>query len=115
MSLFNFAVSRKVKNLDLHFLNPYSITTNEAETKARVFQLSGCFYTITSLESLKVFACGFDPSRLAKIGSLKILFFGWIQLRDIMSLILKCRFLESLSIKNCLDVGHKEITRYNSQ
>ncbi|VVA97212.1 unnamed protein product [Arabis nemorensis] len=113
MSLINFAVSNHVKNLDLDFSYPSWITKIEAET--RVFQFPGSFYNQMNLESLKLFACGFDPSRLAKTGSLKTLSFGWIQLRDIMSLILKCPLLESLSIQNCWDVGLEKITENNNR
>ncbi|VVB11685.1 unnamed protein product [Arabis nemorensis] len=110
MSLIDFTVSNHVKNLDLDFSYPSWITKTEAET--RVFQLPESFYNQTNLESLKLFACGFDPSRLAKTCSLKTLSFGWIQLRDIMSLILKCPLLES---QNCWDVGLEKITENNNR
>lgn len=113
--LIEFAVLKKVKNLVLDFSNPSWITNNEAASEASVFQLPERVYSLTNLESLKLFACGFDPSRLAKPGSLKILSFGWIQLRKIMSLISKSPLLVSLSIQNCLDVGLEEITGYNNR
>lgn len=111
-SLIEFAVSKQVKNLVLDFSDPSWIANiNEAI----VVQLPECVYNLINLRSLKLFACGFDPSRLTKPGSLKVLSFGWIQLTKIMSLISTSPMLESLSIQNCWDVGLEEITGYNDR
>ncbi|EOA28377.1 hypothetical protein CARUB_v10024582mg [Capsella rubella] len=110
-SLMEFAVFKQVKNLILDFSDPSWTTNNEA----RVVQLPECFYNLINLESLKLLACGFDPSRLRRPGSLKVLSFGWIQLRQIMSLLSRSPMLESLSIQNCWDVGLEAITGYNSR
>ncbi|CAH2061203.1 unnamed protein product [Thlaspi arvense] len=114
-SLIEFVVPKPVKNLVLDILDRSWITNNEAATKAILVQLPACFYNLTSLESLKLFACGFDPSRLTKPGTLKLLSFGWIQLKNIMSYISRTPILESLSMQNCWDVGLEEITRDNSR
>ncbi|XP_010474440.1 PREDICTED: F-box protein At3g62230-like [Camelina sativa] len=110
-SLMEFAVSKQIKNLVLDFSDPSWTTNNEAS----VVQLPECVYNLINLESLKLFACGFDPSRLTNPGSLKVLCFGWIQLKEIMSLISTTPMLESLSIQNCWDVGLEMITEYNNR
>ncbi|XP_010431599.1 PREDICTED: F-box protein At3g62230-like [Camelina sativa] len=110
-SLMEFAVSKQIKNLVLDFSDP-SWTTND---EASVVQLPECVYNLINLESLKLFACGFDPSRLTNPGSLKVLSFGWIQLKGIMSLISTSPMLESLSIQNCWDIGLEMITGYNNR
>ncbi|VVB06594.1 unnamed protein product [Arabis nemorensis] len=110
-SLIEFAVSKKVKNLVLDFSDPSWITSNQAS----VFQLPECVYNLVNLESFKLFACGFVPSRVVNSGSLKRLCFGWIQLGNIESLILKSHLLESLTIQNCWNVGLEMITRDNNR
>ncbi|ESQ43849.1 hypothetical protein EUTSA_v10005956mg [Eutrema salsugineum] len=114
-SLIEFAVSKQVKNLVLDFSDPSSTTGNQAAVGASVFQLPECAYSLATLESLKLFACNFDPSRLVRPGSLKSLCFGWIQLGKIMALLSKTPLLESLSIQNCSNVGLEAITEYNNR
>lgn len=114
-SLIEFAVSKKVKNLVLDFSDPSWNNSNQAEAEeASVFQLPECVYNLATLESLKLFACGINPSRVANPGSIKSLCFGWIQLGNIMSLISNSPLLESLSIANCWNVGLESITGDNN-
>lgn len=117
-ALVEFAVSRKVKNLLLDFSDPSWTAIHEAEEEAEasVFQLPECVYTESTLESLKLFACGFDPSKFAQQGSLKRLCFGWTQLGKIMALSSKSPLLESLSIQYCWNVDLEEaITESNNR
>ncbi|KAL1221322.1 F-box protein [Cardamine amara subsp. amara] len=109
-SLIEFAVSKQVKNLVLDFSDPSWITHNEAASEENVVQLPDSVYNLTNLNTLKLFFCKFDPSRLTNPGSLKILSFRWIQLKRIMSLISKTPFLEILSIQNCWNVNLESIT-----
>ncbi|ESQ44631.1 hypothetical protein EUTSA_v10003202mg [Eutrema salsugineum] len=113
-SLIQFAVSKQVKNLVLDFSDPYLSPRKQAEAAsgASVFHFPECVY---NLESLKLVACGFDPSRLAHPGSLKSLCFDWIQLGNITALLSRSPLLESLTIKNCWNVGLEAITEYNSR
>ncbi|KFK35407.1 hypothetical protein AALP_AA5G280700 [Arabis alpina] len=110
-SLIGFVVSKKVKNLVLDFSEPSWTTSNQV----CVFPLPECVYNLATLESLKLFACGFIPSRFSNIGSMKSLCFGWIQLGKIMSLIKKSPLLESLTIQNCWNVGLDMISRDNNR
>lgn len=111
-SLVGFAITKKVKDLVLDFSDPSWINSNQAS----VFQSPECVYNhLATLVSLKLFACGFNPSRVAKFGSMKRLCFGWINLGKIESLILKSPLLESLTIQNCVNVGLEMITRDNDR
>lgn len=119
-ALIEFGVSRKVKNLVLDFSDPswtaIHESQEEAEAEASVFQLPECVYSEATLESLKLFACGFDPSKFAQQGSLKRLCFGWTQLGKIMALLSNSPLLESLSIQYCWNIDLEEaITESNNR
>ncbi|KFK35406.1 hypothetical protein AALP_AA5G280600 [Arabis alpina] len=110
-ALIEFAVSKNVKNLGLDFSDiPWT-----RRNQVNVFPLPECVYTLANLESLKLFACEFIPSRLANPGKIKSLCFGWFQLGEIMSLIAKSPLLESLTIQRCWNVGLEMITRDNNR
>ncbi|CAH8323619.1 unnamed protein product [Eruca vesicaria subsp. sativa] len=112
--LVEFAVSKQVKNLVLDFSDLSCTASNEARP-AVVFQLPECVESLATIESLKLFACGFDPSRFAKPSSFKSLSFGYIQLGNtIMTVLSKSPLLECLIIRNCWNVGLESITEDNS-
>ncbi|CAA7030550.1 unnamed protein product [Microthlaspi erraticum] len=111
IALIEFVVSRKVKNFVLDFSDPSWTAIHEAqeEAEASVFQLPECVYSeATTLESLKLFACGFDQSKFPLQGSLKRLCFGWTQLGKIMALLSKSPLLESLSLHHCWNIDMEE-------
>ncbi|KAG2322965.1 hypothetical protein Bca52824_016178 [Brassica carinata] len=110
-NLIEFAVSKQVQNLVLDFSN-LSCTASDQARPAVLFQLPECVYNQVTVESLKLFACGFDPSRILKPSSFKSLCFGWIELRKITTLLSSSPLLESLSILNCWSVGHITGDRY---
>ncbi|KAF8080907.1 hypothetical protein N665_0915s0007 [Sinapis alba] len=110
--LIEFAVSKKVKNLVVDFSDLSCVASNQARP-AVLFQLPECVYNHATVESLKLFACGFDPSRFVKQCSFKSLCFGWIELGKIMTLLSKSPLLECLSFHNCWNVGLESITGDN--
>ncbi|KAF3560046.1 hypothetical protein F2Q69_00014296 [Brassica cretica] len=68
--LIEFAVSKQVKTLVLDFSDLSCTASNQARPAVQ-FQLPECVYNQTAIESLKLFACGFDPLRLANPCSFK--------------------------------------------
>ncbi|EOA28525.1 hypothetical protein CARUB_v10024741mg [Capsella rubella] len=115
--LIEFAAIRKVKNLLLDFserrwANREAVERGEAEN---MIQMPESFYRVTTLVTLKLLACRFDPSKLAEAGSIERLYFGWMQVMLIMPLLSKTPLLESLHIKNCWQVGLEAITGYNNR
>ncbi|KAG2325391.1 hypothetical protein Bca4012_039885 [Brassica carinata] len=112
--LIEFAVSKQVKNLVLDFSDLSCVASNQARP-AVLFQLPECVYNQATVESLKLVACGFDPSRFAKPCSFKSLCFGWIKLGEIMTLLSKSPLLESLTIQNCWNLGLESITGDNNR
>ncbi|KAJ4905202.1 F-box protein [Raphanus sativus] len=112
--LIEFAVSKNVKNLVLDFSDLTCVASNQARP-AVMFQLPECVYNQANVESLKLFACGFNPSRFANRCSFKSLCFGWIELGKIMILLSKSPLLESLTIQNCWNVGLESITGDNNR
>ncbi|CAE6073860.1 unnamed protein product [Arabidopsis arenosa] len=100
-SLIEFSISRQVKKLVLDFSSPFSShTRDEYRYDDFVIELPALIYGLQTLESLKIYACLFDPSRFANIG-LKKLSIGWFRLKNIESLLSKFPLLESLSIISC--------------
>ncbi|KAG7564102.1 F-box domain, partial [Arabidopsis suecica] len=100
-SLIEFSISRQVKKLVLDFSSPFlSHTRDEYRYDDFVIELPALIYGLQTLESLKIYACLFDPSRFANIG-LKKLSIGWFRLKNIESLLSKFPLLESLSIISC--------------
>ncbi|KAG2322962.1 hypothetical protein Bca52824_016175 [Brassica carinata] len=102
--LIEFAISKQVQNLVLDLSNLSCTASNQARP-AVLFQLLECVYNQVTVESLKLFACGFDPSRIPKPSSFKSLCFGWIKLGKITTLLSSSPLLERLSILKCWSVG----------
>ncbi|CAL9248059.1 unnamed protein product [Arabidopsis halleri] len=101
-SLIEFSISRQVKKLVLDFSSPYWRNTWDGlRYDDFVIELPALIYGLQTLESLKIYACWFDPSRFANLG-LRKLSIGWFRLEKIKSLLSKfCPLLESLSIISC--------------
>ncbi|CAF2264196.1 BnaA04g27260D [Brassica napus] len=107
--LIEFAVSKQVKTLVLDFSELSCDASNQVRPLI-LFQLPECFYNQTTVESLKLFACGFDPSRLANPCAFKSVCFGYTELGRIMTLLSKSPLLESLTVRNCWNVNLESIT-----
>ncbi|XP_019086670.1 PREDICTED: putative F-box/LRR-repeat protein At1g56400 [Camelina sativa] len=104
-SLIEFAVARKVKNLVLDFTDFYWSVTTDASRYYKVYvHLPASVYNSRTLESLKIYSCGFDPSKFTNSGSLRKLSIGWIELTGAESLILTSPTLKSLSFSYCWGV-----------
>ncbi|KAL9295832.1 F-box protein [Arabidopsis thaliana] len=115
-TLIEFAVSKNVKHLFLDLSEPRWVTNNDAaQLEPGLIKLPESFYKITSLVTLKLFGCRFEPSRLAKPGLVKTMFFRWIRLEMLSALIAKTPLLEILNIKNCWEIGLDAITGYNDR
>ncbi|KAL1213760.1 putative F-box/LRR-repeat protein [Cardamine amara subsp. amara] len=99
--LIKLVVSKKVKKLSLDFSNPAWRGYNDVPRFDLIVELPECFYSLTTLESLKIFACEFDPSRFANPGLLRSLTIGWIRLTKVESLLSKSPLLKILRIKQC--------------
>ncbi|XP_013632896.1 PREDICTED: F-box protein At3g62230 [Brassica oleracea var. oleracea] len=112
--LIEFAVSKQVKTLVLDFSDLSCTASNQARPAVQ-FQLPECVYNQTAIESLKLFACGFDPLRLANPCSFKSVCFGHTQLGRIMTLLSKSPLLESLTVRNCWNVNLESITGVNNR
>ncbi|KAG7559289.1 F-box domain [Arabidopsis thaliana x Arabidopsis arenosa] len=99
--LIEFSISRQVKNLVLDFSSHYWRNTWDGlRYDDFVIELPTLFYGLQTLESLKIYACWFDPSRFTNLG-LRKLSIGWFRLKKIESMLSKCPLLESLSIISC--------------
>ncbi|CAE6073844.1 unnamed protein product [Arabidopsis arenosa] len=99
--LIEFSISRQVKKLILDFSSPYWRNTwDRLRYDDFVIELPTVIYGLQTLESLTIYACWFDPSRVANLG-LRKLSIGWFRLEKIESLPSRCPLLESLSIISC--------------
>ncbi|XP_019086669.1 PREDICTED: putative F-box/LRR-repeat protein At1g56400 [Camelina sativa] len=103
-SLIEFAVSRKVKNLVLDFTDYFWSNVADARYNEVDVHLPASVYNSRTLESLKIYSCGFDPSKFTNSGSLRKLSIGWIELTGAESLILTSPTLKSLSFSYCWGV-----------
>ncbi|XP_058220031.1 putative F-box protein At3g29830 [Rhododendron vialii] len=100
--LIRFAVDRGVKALDLDFSRPTC-----DENQVELFELPLFVYEHIGLESLALFSCNFRVSLLNKFLALKSLSLGGVKLTNscVKDLVSNCPLLESLSLKNCSDLG----------
>lgn len=105
--LIRFAVDRGVKALDLDFSRPTC-----DENQVGLFELPPFVYEHIGLESLALFSCNFRVSLLNKILALKSLSLGGVKLTNscVKDLVSNCPLLESLSLKNCSDLGCIDIS-----
>ncbi|KAG7566685.1 F-box domain [Arabidopsis suecica] len=114
--LIEFAVSKNVKHLILDLSErSWRVRDDAVALERGLIQVPESFYKLTTLVTLKLFGCRFNPSRLANPGSVKILCFRWIRLENISALIAKAPFLETLIMKNCWEVGLEAITGFNDR
>lgn len=106
--LIAFAVSRQVKKLVLDFSNPAWRSFRDAERLPLLVHLPACVYSLKTLESLKLYACGFVPSRFEYPEMLRSLHIGCVRLINFEPLLMRCSKLDSLSISYCwgLDLMH---------
>ncbi|XP_010418571.1 PREDICTED: F-box protein At3g62230-like [Camelina sativa] len=116
-TFINFAAAKHVKNLVLDFSDRLWVNRDEvaASFEDTMIQLPESFYHLTELVKLKLLACRFDASRLAVAGKVQFLYFGWMSLAMITSLLPKAPLLECLQIKNCWNVGLGAITGVNNR
>ncbi|PSS06151.1 F-box protein [Actinidia chinensis var. chinensis] len=108
----HFAISHKVKALDLDFSNPtWDEQSHTHHCPVGLYELPDWADDDDDLESLKLFSCNFRVSEFNKFGALKSLSLGWVKLptSSFKSLLLSCVFLESLSLKKCWDLESVEI------
>ncbi|KAH7860161.1 hypothetical protein Vadar_010084 [Vaccinium darrowii] len=103
-----FAVDHRVKALDLDFSRPkWDENSLGDENQVGLFELPPFVYEHKGLESLTLFSCNFRVSLLNKFLALKSISLGGVKLTSscLKELISNCPLLESLSMKNCSDVG----------
>lgn len=114
--LIEFAANKKVKNLVLDFSDQFWVDRDEvASEEDSMIQMPESVYDLTTLVTLKLLACRFDSSKLAEAGSVESLYFGWMPLATITSLLSKTPLLQMLRIKNCWNVGLEAITGFNNR
>ncbi|XP_010474437.1 PREDICTED: putative F-box/LRR-repeat protein At5g54820 [Camelina sativa] len=109
-ALIEFAVSKGVKKLVIDLSNPAWRSYDDVSYHHFVVTLPESVYSLSTLETLKIYGCKFDPSKFTNKGSLRRLFFGWMSLEKLDSLLSKYPSLHSLSIKQCWDVDITSIT-----
>ncbi|KAL1206721.1 putative F-box/LRR-repeat protein [Cardamine amara subsp. amara] len=109
-SLIEFAVLKQVKNLVLDFSAPHWRTASNAlPFNISFVELPLCVYSLTTLESLKIYSCGFDLSKFMNSRLPRKLSIGWNKLANVESFLSNSPTLESLSIKFCWGVDIKKI------
>ncbi|EOA29379.1 hypothetical protein CARUB_v10025666mg [Capsella rubella] len=100
-ALIEFAVSKRVKKLVLDFSNPAWRGHGDVSKLHYFFPLPESFYSLTSLESLTLYCCEFDPSKLTTMGLLRSLSIGWMDFKNLYAYVSNHPPLYSLSIKQC--------------
>ncbi|XP_021607632.1 F-box protein At3g62230 [Manihot esculenta] len=100
-----FAVSRNVKELELDLSDP-RWSEDDLDNHLAVAELPFQAYHLVGLESLKLFSCSIDVSRVSNFTTLKDVSLGWIKISItfIKSLLVTCPLIESLSLKKCWNV-----------
>ncbi|EOA14618.1 hypothetical protein CARUB_v10027876mg [Capsella rubella] len=112
-SLIDFAVSRQVKNLVLDFTGfNWSVYSYVMRFHKIFVHLPASVYNLKTLKSLKIYACGFDPSMLTNSGSLRKLAIGWIELSAAHALLLTSLTLKSLTFSHCWGVDMINLAGY---
>ncbi|CAA0409855.1 unnamed protein product [Arabidopsis thaliana] len=103
-ALIEYAVSTRVKNLVVDLSNPSWRSNGDISYRHFMYTLPKSVYSLTTLESLKIYGCKFDPSKFVNPVLLRSLSIGWVRLENLHSLLSKSPSLQSLSIKNCWGV-----------
>jgi hypothetical protein len=98
----DFATQHGVKDLALNFSDT-NWTEEEYDEPEALFELPTKVYEHKALESIKLFSCGFVETELIKLHALKVISFGWMELKNnaINILLSNCKMIETLSLKNC--------------
>jgi len=102
-----FATQRGVKELILDFSDS-KWEDNDFDGKHALFQLPTHVHQLgLSLESLKLYSCGFNTQDFLNFGALKDLSLGWIEVKieTLKRLLSTCRTIESLSLEKCWNLG----------
>ncbi|KAM7504155.1 hypothetical protein LguiB_003059 [Lonicera macranthoides] len=112
-NFIQFAVTRKVKILELDFSDPM---WNEVvvDNREPVIELPMCVYQHADLEAIKLVSCKFSVPEFGKFHVLKSVSLGWVQLTtsSLSALLSNCMLLEIFSLNECWDLG--QITIYSS-
>ncbi|KAK2403877.1 putative F-box/LRR-repeat protein [Trifolium repens] len=98
-----FAMQRGVRDLNLDFSDP-NWNENDLGDHEALFQLPSIVYQLgSSLESLKLYSCGFGVQDFFNFSALKDVSLGWIEVRTktLETLLLTCPTIESLSLEKC--------------
>jgi len=106
-----FAIQRGVKELILDFSDP-NCEDNDLEGKHALFQLPTHVHQLgLSLESLKLYSCGFDTQDFLNFGALKDLSLGWIEvkIKTLKKLLSTCRTIESLNLEKCWNLANFDL------
>jgi len=106
-----FATQQGVKDLTFDFSDP-KWEDNDLDGKHALFQLPTQVYQLgSSLESLKLYSCGFDMPNFLNFGALKDLSLGWIEIKikTLKKLLSTCRTIESLSLDKCWNLANFDL------
>jgi hypothetical protein len=98
-----FAMQRGVRDLSLDFSDP-KWDENDLNDHDALFQLPSIVHELgSSLESLKLYSCGFVVQDFFNFSALKDVSLGWIEVRakTLETLLLTCRTIENLSLEKC--------------
>ncbi|XP_027364647.1 putative F-box/LRR-repeat protein At1g56400 [Abrus precatorius] len=102
-----FATHRGVRELRLDFSDP-SWEENDFQNRDALFQLPNHVYKHESLETLKMYSCGFAMPDLLNFKALKNVSLGWIEVNisTLKTLLSTCKKIENLSLKKCWNLVH---------
>lgn len=106
-----FATQQGVKDLTFDFSDPKR-EDNNLDCKHALFQLPTQVYQLgSSLESLKLYSCGFDMQNLHNFVALKDLSLGWIEveIKTLKKLLSTCRTIDNLSLEKCLNLANFDL------
>ncbi|GAU17012.1 hypothetical protein TSUD_37700 [Trifolium subterraneum] len=99
-----FAMQRGVKDLNLDFSEPKWDENHLGDQGTLLFQLPSIGYELgSSLESLKLYSCGFGTDNFVKFTALKDVSLSSIEVstETLRTLLSTCRTIESLSLEKC--------------
>ncbi|XP_021688799.2 putative F-box protein At3g29830 [Hevea brasiliensis] len=96
-----FAISRNVRELELDFSDPTWKEVDDLDNHPAIVELPSQVYQHVGLETLKLFSCNFDASRLNNFPNLKRVSLGWLEINVVSfkALLLRFPLLESFNLK----------------